>query len=68
MELLAGGEGLLTKTSCGRWWHGASERHYSLRLPTGQVVASSGPGIGQVSFSKSKSWSIIIRKLEYDEG
>ncbi|XP_071548411.1 VWFA and cache domain-containing protein 1 [Panulirus ornatus] len=51
MELLAGGEGLLTKTSCGRWWHGASERHYSLRLPSGQVVASSGPGTGQVDNS-----------------
>nr|XP_045607175.1 VWFA and cache domain-containing protein 1-like [Procambarus clarkii] len=47
MELLAGGGGLLSKTSCGRWWHGASERHYSLRLPVGQVVASSGPEMGQ---------------------
>ncbi|XP_069955899.1 VWFA and cache domain-containing protein 1 isoform X2 [Cherax quadricarinatus] len=51
MELLAGGGGLLSKTSCGRWWHGASERHYSLRLPTGQVVASSGPETGQVDNS-----------------
>ncbi|KAG7161734.1 VWFA and cache domain-containing protein 1-like 1 [Homarus americanus] len=51
MELLAGGGGLLTKTSCGRWWHGVSERHYSLSLPTGQVVASSGSETGQVDNS-----------------
>ncbi|XP_066955648.1 VWFA and cache domain-containing protein 1 [Macrobrachium rosenbergii] len=51
MELLAGGGGLLTKVWCGRWWHGASERHYTLHLPPGQVVASSGNGNGQLDNS-----------------
>ncbi|KAG0727111.1 VWFA and cache domain-containing protein 1 [Chionoecetes opilio] len=40
MELLGRVEGWLTKASCGRWWHGASERHYSLHLPASQVAAS----------------------------
>lgn len=48
MELLGGGAGLLSKGWCGRWWRGASERHYSLRLPQGQVVASPAPGAAQV--------------------
>ncbi|KAK3866357.1 hypothetical protein Pcinc_028108 [Petrolisthes cinctipes] len=51
MELLGGGAGLLTKGWCGRWWRGASERHYSLRLPQGQVVASPAPGAAQVDNS-----------------
>uniref|UniRef100_A0A0N7ZCW3 VWFA domain-containing protein n=1 Tax=Scylla olivacea TaxID=85551 RepID=A0A0N7ZCW3_SCYOL len=38
MELLGRVEGWLTKASCGRWWHGASERHYSLQVPANQVV------------------------------
>lgn len=48
MELLGGGEGVLNKASCGRWWHGASERHYSLRLPPERVVASPDSGTAQV--------------------
>lgn len=51
MELLGGGAGLLSKGWCGRWWRGASERHYSLRLPQGQVVASPAPGAAQVRLS-----------------
>ncbi|XP_042881004.1 VWFA and cache domain-containing protein 1-like isoform X1 [Penaeus japonicus] len=49
MELLAGE--ILTKASCGRWWHGVSERHYSLRLPPDQIVASPAGGKGQVDNS-----------------
>lgn len=48
MELLATEEGWLTKASCGRWWHGASERHYFLRPPASQVVSSPSAETNQV--------------------
>ena len=33
-------DGVLHKKTCGRWWHGASERHYSIKVPVGKIVSS----------------------------
>ncbi|CAL4111949.1 unnamed protein product, partial [Meganyctiphanes norvegica] len=40
MELLSIGSNLVWKRSCGRWWHGSTERHYVFNLPPGQLLTT----------------------------
>ena len=59
--------GILQKAACGRWWHGISERHYSVKMSHNQHFASSkSSNSGQVSnfltFLVSKSGFFCFMK------
>lgn len=65
MELLAREEGWLTKASCGRWWHGASERHYFLHPPASQVVSSPSAETNQVQAYYRTGVYIFVNVLSH---